>query len=125
MPQSPDQSFVPPTHTMQYLDAALLELDCLVQRHSDVAVLEACARTYGTYCDEGGSAHFQAAPACSRLVDMLVDALTPLLDVFIQHEVLAVGVFGGRMLGCGHGCGVCEGCGEIHGGRVDVLIEDA
>ncbi|XP_047572559.1 cohesin subunit SA-2-like isoform X1 [Lutra lutra] len=69
-----------------YLDAALLELDCLVQRHSDVAVLEACARAYGTYCDEGGSAHGQAAPACSRLVDMLVDALTPLLDVFIQHE---------------------------------------
>nr|XP_025840398.1 cohesin subunit SA-2-like isoform X3 [Vulpes vulpes] len=69
-----------------YLDAALLELDCLVQRHSDVAVLEACARAYGTYCDEGGSAHGQAAPACSRLVDMLVDVLTPLLDVFIQHE---------------------------------------
>ncbi|XP_032187595.1 cohesin subunit SA-2-like isoform X3 [Mustela erminea] len=69
-----------------YLDAALLELDCLVQRHSDVAVLEACARAYGTYCDEGRSAHGQAAPACSRLVDMLVDALTPLLDVFIQHE---------------------------------------
>ncbi|XP_004400050.1 PREDICTED: cohesin subunit SA-2-like [Odobenus rosmarus divergens] len=69
-----------------YLDAALLELDCLVQRHSDVAVLEACARAYGTYCDEGGSAHCQAAPACSRLVDMLVDVLTPLLDVFIQHE---------------------------------------
>ncbi|XP_022374031.1 cohesin subunit SA-2-like isoform X7 [Enhydra lutris kenyoni] len=69
-----------------YLDAALLELDCLVQRHSDVAVLEACARAYGTYCDEGGSAHCQAAPACSRLVDMLVGALTPLLDVFIQHE---------------------------------------
>ncbi|XP_030878666.1 cohesin subunit SA-2-like isoform X5 [Leptonychotes weddellii] len=69
-----------------YLDAALLELDCLVQRHSDVAVLEACARAYGTYCDEGGSAHCQAAPACSRLVDMLVDVLTPLLDVFIQRE---------------------------------------
>ncbi|XP_027970808.1 cohesin subunit SA-2-like [Eumetopias jubatus] len=69
-----------------YLDAALLELDCLVQRHSDVAVLEACARAYGTYCDEGGSAHCQAAPACSRLVDMLVDVLTPLLDVFIQNE---------------------------------------
>ncbi|XP_053057960.1 cohesin subunit SA-1-like isoform X4 [Acinonyx jubatus] len=69
-----------------YLDSALLELDCLVQRHSDVAVLEACARAYGAYCCEGGSAHCQAAPACSRLVDMLVDALTPLLDVFLQHE---------------------------------------
>uniref|UniRef100_A0A673VSD7 Cohesin subunit SA n=1 Tax=Suricata suricatta TaxID=37032 RepID=A0A673VSD7_SURSU len=69
-----------------YLDSALLELDCLVQRHSDMAVLEACARAYGAYCDEGGSAHRQATPACSRLVDMLVDALTPLLDVFIQHE---------------------------------------
>lgn len=81
----PTGSFVP-SAPLQYLDAALLELDCLVQRHSDVAVLEACARAYGTYCDEGRSAHGQAAPACSRLVDMLVDALTPLLDVFIQHE---------------------------------------
>ena len=62
-----------------------------MQRHSDVAVLEACARAYGAYCCEGGSAHCQAAPACSRLVDMLVDALTPLLDVFLQHEVPAVG----------------------------------
>lgn len=67
-----------------------------MQRHSDVAVLEACARAYGTYCDEGRSAHGQAAPARSRLVDMLVDALTPLLDVFIQHEVPA----GGRSRGC-------------------------
>ncbi|XP_039101236.1 cohesin subunit SA-2-like [Hyaena hyaena] len=69
-----------------YLDSALLELDCLVQRHSDVAVLEACARAYGAYCHEGGFAQCHAGPACSRLVDMLVDALTPLLDVFIQHE---------------------------------------
>ncbi|XP_057351955.1 cohesin subunit SA-2-like [Manis pentadactyla] len=69
-----------------HLDAALLELDCLVQRHSDVAVLEACAQAYGSYCDEGGPAHCQAVPACSRLVDMLVDMLTPLLDTFMQQE---------------------------------------
>nr|XP_036869398.1 cohesin subunit SA-2-like isoform X1 [Manis javanica] len=69
-----------------HLDAALLELDCLVQRHSDVAVLEACAQAYGSYCDEGGPAHCQAVPACSRLVDMLVDMLTPLLDAFMQQE---------------------------------------
>lgn len=88
-------------HLPQHLDAALLELDCLVQRHSDVAVLEACAQAYGSYCDEGGPAHCQAVPACSRLVDMLVDMLTPLLDAFMQQEVC--------------------GCGGGAVGRVDVL----
>lgn len=98
----------------QYLDSALLELDCLVQRHSDVAVLEACARAYGAYCHEGGFAQCHAGPAWSRLVDMLVDALTPLLDVFIQHEVPALGVL----------CGWCEWCrcvGVVSGVCASVL----
>ncbi|KAK2491965.1 hypothetical protein MC885_006310 [Smutsia gigantea] len=69
-----------------HLHAALLELDCLVQRHSDMAVLEACVQAYGSYCDEGGPAHCQAVPACSWLVDMLVDMLTPLLDAFMQQK---------------------------------------
>ena len=92
-----------------------------MQRHSDVAVLEACARAYGAYCCEGGTAHCQAAPACSRLVDMLVDALTPLLDVFLQHEVPAVGAGRGtpgagvetrRCRGQAWVCGVSCGVGR-------------
>jgi len=66
------------------LDDLLREVKDIVDKHSDVSVLEASSRTYYILCSEEIAIYSQVDHARTQLIDELMRELNQLLDGFWQ-----------------------------------------
>jgi cohesin complex subunit SA-1/2 len=64
------------------LDAPLLTIQDLVERHTGTEVLEACAKTLETLCADNLAIYTRCDVARSTLINMLVNMLNEALDEY-------------------------------------------
>uniref|UniRef100_A0A8C0FQQ6 Cohesin subunit SA n=1 Tax=Bubo bubo TaxID=30461 RepID=A0A8C0FQQ6_BUBBB len=71
----------------KHLDALLRQIRDIVEKHTDIDVLEACSKTYHALCNEEFTIFNRVDIARSQLIDELADKFNRLLEDFLQ-EVL-------------------------------------
>ncbi|XP_075283688.1 cohesin subunit SA-2 isoform X5 [Opisthocomus hoazin] len=86
IPQYYDLDVYSTGHLEKHLDDLLREVKDIVDKHSDVSVLEASSRTYYILCSEEIAIYSQVDHARTQLIDELMRELNQLLDGFWQKE---------------------------------------
>lgn len=86
IPQYYDLDVYSTGHLEKHLDALLKEVKDIVDKHSDISVLEASSRTYYVLCSKEIAIYSQVDHARTQLIDELMGQLNQLLDGFWQKE---------------------------------------
>lgn len=68
---------------VKHLDALLRQVWEVVDKHTDIEVLEACSTTYRYLCNDEFTIFNRVDIARSQLIDELVDKFTRLLEDFL------------------------------------------
>uniref|UniRef100_A0A672UC67 Cohesin subunit SA n=1 Tax=Strigops habroptila TaxID=2489341 RepID=A0A672UC67_STRHB len=84
IPQYYDLDVYSTGHLEKHLDALLKEVKDIVDKHSDISVLEASSRTYYVLCSKEIAIYSQVDHARTQLIDELMGQLNQLLDGFWQ-----------------------------------------
>lgn len=71
--------------SLQHLDALLRQIRDIVEKHTDIDVLEACSKTYYALCNEEFTIFNRVDIARSQLIDELADKFNRLLEDFLQE----------------------------------------
>uniref|UniRef100_A0A8C0B3A6 Cohesin subunit SA n=1 Tax=Buteo japonicus TaxID=224669 RepID=A0A8C0B3A6_9AVES len=69
----------------KHLDALLRQIRDIVEKHTDIDVLEACSKTYHALCNEEFTIFNRVDIARSQLIDELADKFNRLLEDFLQE----------------------------------------
>ncbi|XP_053811847.1 cohesin subunit SA-2 isoform X4 [Vidua macroura] len=69
----------------RHLDALLRQIRDIVEKHTDIDVLEACSKTYHALCNEEFTIFNRVDIARSQLIDELADKFNRLLEDFLQE----------------------------------------
>ncbi|KQK77836.1 cohesin subunit SA-2 isoform X4 [Amazona aestiva] len=72
----------------KHLDALLRQIRDIVEKHTDIDVLEACSKTYHALCNEEFTIFNRVDIARSQLIDELADKFNRLLEDFLQEIVI-------------------------------------
>lgn len=67
------------------MDALLRQIRDIVEKHTDIDVLEACSKTYHALCNEEFTIFNRVDIARSQLIDELADKFNRLLEDFLQE----------------------------------------
>uniref|UniRef100_A0A8B9IVE2 Cohesin subunit SA n=1 Tax=Amazona collaria TaxID=241587 RepID=A0A8B9IVE2_9PSIT len=70
----------------KHLDALLRQIRDIVEKHTDIDVLEACSKTYHALCNEEFTIFNRVDIARSQLIDELADKFNRLLEDFLDLE---------------------------------------
>ncbi|XP_063288178.1 cohesin subunit SA-2 [Pelobates fuscus] len=70
----------------KHLESLLRQIRNIVEKHTDVDVLEACSKTYHALCNEEFTIFNRVDIAKSQLIDELADKFNRLLEDFLQEE---------------------------------------
>uniref|UniRef100_A0A8C3JYJ9 Cohesin subunit SA n=1 Tax=Calidris pygmaea TaxID=425635 RepID=A0A8C3JYJ9_9CHAR len=68
----------------KHLDALLRQIRDIVEKHTDIDVLEACSKTYHALCNEEFTIFNRVDIARSQLIDELADKFNRLLEDFLK-----------------------------------------
>ncbi len=68
----------------QHLDALLKQIKFVVEKHTDMEVLEACSKTYSILCSEDYTIMNRVDIGRSQLIDELVDRFNHSVEELLQ-----------------------------------------
>uniref|UniRef100_A0A8C3VB02 Cohesin subunit SA n=1 Tax=Catharus ustulatus TaxID=91951 RepID=A0A8C3VB02_CATUS len=86
----------------KHLDALLRQIRDIVEKHTDIDVLEACSKTYHALCNEEFTIFNRVDIARSQLIDELADKFNRLLEDFLQEVFYAHDLSRWDLFGCNY-----------------------